>query len=161
MVINKEQFLSLLLYLLLLIGGLFLVLLLVLLLNKTQRWPYKKVAIMSEVEKKFYKQLQLAFPQYHLFVQVQLSRIIRPPKGKNELKWLNKIWRLSVDYVLVDSEFNTVAVIELDDASHSHPHRKEADLRKEKALKAAGVHLIRIRTDQIPSNQKLLALVNR
>lgn len=161
LLVYKGQLLLFIWCFLVVVGGLFVILLFFGFCKKKQKWPYKKVPIMSEIEKKFYKQLLFVFPLYHIFVQVQLSRIIRPPKGKKELQWLNKIWRLSLDYVIVDKEFNTIAVIELDDASHSLPRRKEIDLRKDKALKAAGIHLIRIKTKHLPSNNSLLSLVNR
>lgn len=161
MVLSKELLSIFLLYSVVTIFAFIAILSICYLLKKLQPWPYKQVPIMSEVERKFYRQLLATFPQYHVFVQVQLSRIIRPPKGKDELIWLNKIWRLSLDYVILDCELKLVAAIELDDASHRLPKRREADQRKDKALKAAGVHLIRIKTNKLPSKQELLALLAR
>lgn len=159
MAINKEQLQAWLFYTLVIIVAFIVILFIFLLLKKIQPWPYKKVPMMSEVEKKFYRLLLATFPHYYICAQVQLSRIIRPPKGKDELKWLNKIWRLSVDYVILNNQLETIAVIELDDASHLLPKRKEVDQRKDKALKAAGIYLIRVRTNNLPSQQELLALL--
>lgn len=127
----------------------------------TQKWPYYAVPVMSNIEKKFYYQLVKAFPQYHILAQVQLSRVIRPPKNRYEYKWLNKIWRMSLDYVILDSHLDTLVVIELDDRSHLTQRRMEADERKNKALKSAGVRLIRIKTNNMPSLDELKYLVNR
>ncbi len=131
------------------------------LVKTTQKWPYYAVPVMSNIEKKFYYQLVKAFPQYHILAQVQLSRVIRPPKNRYEYKWLNKIWRMSLDYVILDSHLDTLVVIELDDRSHLTQRRMEADERKNKALKAAGVRLIRIKTNNMPSLDELKYLVNR
>lgn len=131
----------------------------IVIVKKAQAWPYRAVAIMSPIEKKFYWQLKNAFPNYHILAQVQLSQVIRPPRGKNELKWLNKIWHMSLDYVILDDELELIAVIELDDRSHLLKRRREADLRKNKALKVAGVKLIRIPTNNIPNNEQLISLL--
>lgn len=131
------------------------------LVKKAQKWPYYVVPVMSNIEKKFYYQLVKAFPHYHILAQVQLSRVIRPPKNRHEYKWLNKIWRMSLDYVILDSHLDTLVVIELDDRSHLTQKRKEADERKNKALKAAGLRLIRIKTNSIPTLDELKYLVNR
>lgn len=128
--------------------------------KKSLKWPYQAVPVMSEIEKKFYFQLLKAFPHYHILAQVQLCRVIRPPKNKHEYQWLNKIWRMSLDYVILDSHLETLAVIELDDRSHLSQRRKEADKRKDKALKAAGVRLIRIKTNNIPTFTELARLIN-
>lgn len=131
------------------------------LVKNTLKWPYRAVPVMSNIEKKFYYQLVKAFPDYYILAQVQLSRVIRPPKNRYEYKWLNKIWRMSLDYVVLDRHLETLVVIELDDRSHLTQKRKEADERKNKALKAAGVRLIRIKTNSIPSLDELKYLVNR
>lgn len=139
----------------------FVVMVVFVLVKITQKWPYYAVPVMSNIEKKFYYQLVKAFPQYHILAQVQLSRVIRPPKNRYEYKWLNKIWRMSLDYVILDSHLDTLVVIELDDRSHLTQRRMEADERKNKALKAAGVRLIRIKTNNMPSLDELKYLVNR
>lgn len=124
-----------------------------------QRWPYHAVSVMTPVEQKFYRYLKQVYPQYHILAQVQLCRVIRPPKGKNEYKWLNKIWRMSLDYVILDESLNTLVAIELDDRSHLTAKRIEADQRKTKALKAAGVSLVRIKTQHIPRKTELVKLL--
>lgn len=126
--------------------------------KKFRPWPYHSVMMMSHVEQLLYWRLKEALPTYHIFAQVQLSRLIRPPKGKDEWHWLNKIIRLSVDYVVLNERLETVAVIELDDKSHLLAKRMEADQRKAKALKAAGLRLIRINVTQIPTKQQLAAM---
>jgi Protein of unknown function (DUF2726) len=53
-----------------------------------------------------------------------------------------------------------VAVIELDDRSHSRADRQAADARKTKALEDAGLRLVRIPAGALPSMEKIQALVD-
>lgn len=140
--------------------GFIFVVLFILLIKVKQRWPYQAVSVMTPVEQKFYWYLKQVYPQYHILAQVQLCRVIRSPRGKNEYKWLNKIWRMSLDYVILDESLNTLLAVELDDRSHLAAKRLEADQRKTKALQAAGVRLVRIRTQQIPNKVELMKLLN-
>lgn len=158
-IIKLEQLTQHLFYPAIAIITLLIVIVVIVIINKVQAWPYRAVAIMSPIEKKFYWQLKNIFPNYHILAQVQLSQVIRPPRGKNELKWLNKIWHMSLDYVILDDELELVAAIELDDRSHLLKRRREADMRKNKALKVAGVKLIRIATNHMPNDQQLINLI--
>ena len=143
-----------------LIGAILIISTLVFFIKVKQRWPYQAVSVMTPVEQKLYRHLRQIYPHYHIFVQVQLCRVIRPPKGRDEYKWLNKIWRMSLDYVILDEALNTLVAIELDDRSHLLPKRIEADQRKEKALKSAGVNLVRIQTQQVHNKVDLMKLLN-
>lgn len=156
---DTEQVLQFLLYPAIALLILLVVMILVVIFKRTQAWPYQAVPVMSPIEKKFYWQLKNTFPDYHILAQVHLSQVIRPPRGKNELKWLNKIWYMSLDYVILDNKLEMVAVIELDDRSHLLKRRREADQRKNKALKAAGIRLIRIQASHLPNNVQLINLL--
>ncbi|MFD1259616.1 DUF2726 domain-containing protein [Entomomonas asaccharolytica] len=156
---HTAQVLQLLLYPALALLVLVAVTIVVVILKKAQAWPYQAVPVMSPIEKKFYWQLKRTFPHYHILAQVHLSQVIRPPRGKNELKWLNKIWYMSLDFVILDDRLEMVAAIELDDRSHLLKRRREADQRKSKALKAAGVRLIRIQTSHLPNDLQLANLL--
>lgn len=153
-----EQLSTALFYPVLVLFGLMVFFIIVAFIKKKQAWPYEAVPVMSPIEKKFYWQLKRVFPTYHILAQVQLSQVIRPPRGKNEYKWLNKIWRMSLDYVVLDENLELVTVLELDDRSHLYKRRQEADQRKNKALKAAGVRLIRIQTNTMPTDAQLVNL---
>ena len=39
-------------------------------------WPFAPMPIMTDTEVIFFNKLKNALPEYHIFVQVQLSRII-------------------------------------------------------------------------------------
>ncbi len=74
--------------------------------------------------------------------QVGLSRLLSVKKGHNFQAWLNRINRMSADFVICTKDSSIVAVIELDDASHEREDRKIADAKKDNALSAAGIHII-------------------
>lgn len=108
-------------------------------------WPYHLRQIQTNRELELFQLLIKALPGHHVFVQVQLSRLIEADKGKDEFFWFNKINRLSIDYVVYDSAMHLVAAIELDDDTHNGSRRQDADSRKDQALAGAGVPLIRWR----------------
>ena len=102
----------------------------------------------------FFAKLQKAVPEYYIFSQVQLSRIIQPndDAGTNKSFWFNRICRQSVDYVLVDRDAQTTLLaIELDDWTHDSAARVKADEKKDKALASAGIPILRFHAERMPS----------
>ena len=66
---------------------------------------------------------------------------------------------MSVDFVLCDAQLNTLLAIELDDSTHDRPARVEKDLKKDTVLAIAGIRLIRIRVESIPTIEGLQQLI--
>lgn len=119
-------------------------------------WPFEPMPIMTDSEVLFFKKLQQALPEYVIFSQVQLSRIIEPSEevGKDRQFWFNRICRQSIDYVLVDHDLQTVLlVVELDDWTHESPTRQKQDAKKDKALASAGIPIVRFHAEKMPSVQ--------
>lgn len=117
-------------------------------------WPFEPMPIMTDTEVIFFDKLKKAVPQYYIFSQVQLSRIIRPndDEGTNKNFWFNRICRQSVDYVLVDKDAQTTLLaIELDDWTHNSASRVKADEKKDKALASAGIPILRFHAEKMPS----------
>ncbi|MDO4441633.1 MAG: DUF2726 domain-containing protein [Moraxella sp.] len=117
-------------------------------------WPFEPMLIMTDSEVQFFKKLQLALPEYLIFSQVQLSRIIEPSEeaGRDRQFWFNRVCRQSVDFVLVDKDMQTVlAAIELDDWTHESQARQKQDAKKDKALSSAGIPIIRFHAEKMPS----------
>jgi len=124
-------------------------------------FPYFKVNLLSEAELKCYKNLVKAFPEFSVFAQVQLSQIVGIPKNDRFMYWLNRINRMSLDFVISDSKASVLCVIELDDPTHGRKDRVVADLKKDKVLESAGIPLHRFRVENlptIPEMKKALAL---
>ncbi|MDN5891687.1 MAG: DUF2726 domain-containing protein, partial [Psychrobacter sp.] len=75
-------------------------------------WPFAPMPIMTDTEVIFFNKLKNALPEYHIFVQVQLSRIIEANSNETSERsfWFNRICRQSVDYVIVDIDAQTTLV---------------------------------------------------
>lgn len=115
-------------------------------------WPFMPRDFMTDAEVRFFHQLKQAVPEFLIFSQVGLSRLIECTDEEDEKFWFNRINRMSVDYVLVDPDAQHVLVaIELDDWSHDQDGRVKADLKKDKALISAGIPIVRFHGEDFVS----------
>lgn len=117
-------------------------------------WPFEPMPLMTDTEVLFFRKLQQAVPEFYIFSQVQLSRVIEPndEAGTDKRFWFNRICRQSVDYVLVDGDAQTTLLaIELDDWTHTGAARQKADDKKDKALASAGIPILRFHAERMPS----------
>lgn len=126
--------------------------------DPSENWPFEKTQILSMAEQPVYNKLKQALPEHHIFSQVQLSQIIKVKKGYNVQAWFNRINRMSADFVITKSNFQMVAVIELDDSSHNRIDRQKADQKKDKALKSAGINIVRWKIGQVPDKETIKQL---
>ncbi|WP_212630707.1 DUF2726 domain-containing protein [Pseudomonas sp. KB-10] len=119
-------------------------------------WPFQKRKLITDTEQILFERLREALPDYHIFTQVQLSQLVSIKKGHSFKLWFARTSRMSVDFVVVDKELNTVAAIELDDKSHyMDEDRHQADAKKDKVLTAAGIKVIRWRCEIMPSKNQI------
>ena len=136
------------------ISALFVVPTLLALLKRRRRdkevWPFYSKKLLSSPEQVLYYRLVKALPEYEIFAQVQLSRILGIKKGARYRYWLNRIDRLSADFVICRKDSSIITVVELDDASHDRPARRVTDAKKDRALGAAGIRVIRWRVRDLP-----------
>lgn len=119
-------------------------------------WPFEPMPLMTDSEVLFFHKLEQALPEYRIFSQVQLSRMIEPTEdvGKERQFWFNRVCRQSVDFVLVDKDLQTVLLaIELDDWTHESQARQRQDAKKDKALASAGIPIMRFHAGKMPSSQ--------
>ena len=120
-----------------------------------------KKRLLTPSEITFFNLLRQSSPNHLIFTQVALSQLVGVPSGPEKLSSFNRISRMSVDFVLCDAQLNTLLAIELEDSTHDRPARVEKDLKKDTVLAIAGIRLIRIRVESIPTIeglQQLLAL---
>ena len=115
-----------------------------------EAWPFFLRRPLSRPEQVLYFRLRNALPEHIVLAQVQLSRFLGVKHGHNFYAWNNRIDRLSADFLICAKDSSVVVAIELDDKSHELEHRQRIDAKKEKALTAAGVRLIRWRTVSLP-----------
>lgn len=122
-------------------------------------WPFYPRKPLSNPEQILYFRLLNALPDHIILAQVQLSRFLGVKKGNNFRSWLNRINRLSADYVICSKDASVVAVIELDDASHNNSKRQQTDSKKDKAIRDAGLKIIRWNVKAIPNEDEIKNLV--
>ncbi|MDP1536957.1 MAG: DUF2726 domain-containing protein [Burkholderiales bacterium] len=63
--------------------------------------------------------------------------------------------RMSLDFVVCLKDSTIVAAVELDDKTHEKASRVETDAKKEKALSAAGVALVRWQVSALPDENAI------
>jgi very-short-patch-repair endonuclease len=103
---------------------------------------------VTKAELRFYRALQKAVANdLEIFAMVRIADILTVPmQAAQRRKWLGKILAKHVDFVLCDPEsLAPLLAIELDDASHDRPERKERDEFVDHAFESAGLPLLRIR----------------
>jgi very-short-patch-repair endonuclease len=113
-------------------------------------WPFYAKKPLSQPEQVLYFRLIEALPNHIILAQVQLSRFLGVKKGHKSQSWLNRINRMSADFVVCNKDSSIVAVIELDDASHQKPDRQAADAKKDKAIESAEIKIIRWQAKAMP-----------
>jgi very-short-patch-repair endonuclease len=113
-------------------------------------WPFYAKKPLSPPEQVLYFRLVEALPDYIVLAQVQLSRFLGVKKGHNYQSWSNRINRMSADFVICKKDASIVAVIELDDSTHQKLDRQIADSKKDKALEAAAIKVVRWQAKSIP-----------
>lgn len=118
--------------------------------KEKNEYQYKKRQLLSDNEKKVYQQLIDALPGYLVFTQVELSRCIEA-EGPSHKTIIGK----SLDFVICNQDFDIIAGIEIDDKSHAKRKRQTADARKNQAMEAAGINLIRWPATPLLSIQKI------
>src|SRR5579883_545401 len=88
-------------------------------------WPLeRKRSLLTEPEQILYRGLTQALPDHVVFAQVQLLQMVRFRRRSPPYAVLNRMSRLSLDFVVVTPNTSIVAAIELDDASHLYHDRQ-------------------------------------
>lgn len=109
--------------------------------------PYKKKQyLLSVAEKNFYEVLKTAIQDtdYYICPKVRLADIIYVGKTDKRQSYFNKIQSKHIDFLLCTADtLSPVIAIELDDNSHFRKDRIKRDAFVDKALKAAGLKIIR------------------
>lgn len=118
-------------------------------------WPFYAKKPLTQPEQVLYHRPVSAMPECIVLAQVQLSRVLGVKKGFNFREWNNRIDRMSLDFLVCLKDSTVVAAVELDDKTHERASRIEADAKKEKALAAAGVALIRWQVSALPDENAI------
>ena len=98
-------------------------------------YPYRARPLLTKREYKFYVLLREE--------AYKKGFLICPKIGLKDLMEVTD--KKHVDFVICDEDFQVYFALELDDSSHDTEKAKEKDLFKDRAFKAAGIPLKRIR----------------
>ncbi|WP_436862357.1 DUF2726 domain-containing protein [Acinetobacter haemolyticus] len=105
--------------------------------KKGERNPIKGRRIISMNEQPTFLRLREALPDHIVLAQVAFSAFMTA-KGYATRNLFN---RKVADYVVLDKQFNVVAIVELDDSSHKGKEEKDAE--RDALIAEAGHRLIR------------------
>jgi very-short-patch-repair endonuclease len=123
-------------------------------------WPLEaKRQLLSERERALYQRLVQTLPNHIVLAQVQLLQVLNFQRGKRTQAILNRFNQLSLDFLILNPDTSIVAAVELDDATHTRESSRQADARKDHALKSAGVPLIRWNAKNLPDRVAILAAI--
>ena len=123
-------------------------------------WPLEaKRQLLTERERALYQRLVQSLPNHIVLAQVQLLQVLKFQTGRRTPAILNRFNQLSLDFLILGPDTSIVAAVELDDATHSREASRQADARKDHALKSAGVPLIRWNAKSLPDRVAILAAI--
>lgn len=97
--------------------------------------------LLDKREQLLYGRLVRAFPGHVILANVALSRLV------------------VAAFAVCKSDFTPVAVVELEDCAHAKGVSSERHRRKDQLIQAAGIKVIRLMANDIPSESALKALV--
>ncbi|QOY92707.1 DUF2726 domain-containing protein [Massilia sp. UMI-21] len=118
---------------------------------------YKSRQLMTENESEFFGRLIVALPDHYIFPQVALPALIEGGAKDKKRAYSDylRIAQQRVDYVVCDRSCQVVAVVELDDKTHS---RKKDEVRDAR-LQQAGIRTVRFQSKSKPTVELVRAAV--
>lgn len=103
----------------------------------------RKVSLISKSEQKYYEVIKSSVPEgYCVFPQINLSSFI---DRIDDARYRNELFR-NVDFLITDSNFGPMVVIEINDQTHMNYDRKERDEKVRKICEEAGIPIIKFWT---------------
>ena len=115
-------------------------------LNKDKTKPNELKVVnspMTQTEINFIKQLEIITNKYKLKIipQIQLQKIFKT----NNITEFNKIKSKSIDFAIVDNNYNYKLFIELDDYTHNYNNRIKRDNYINNLFETNNLKLLRIK----------------
>ncbi|MDO4222454.1 MAG: DUF2726 domain-containing protein [Acinetobacter sp.] len=105
--------------------------------RKPKRNPVVAKRILTEHEQKMFTLLQTALPQHIILAQVAFSAFMTADGFASRSVFNRKM----ADFVILNQQFDVIAIIELDDASHIG--REHIDAERDALIRQAGYAILR------------------
>jgi len=120
---------------------------------------YLKKPLLTANEKEFFGRLIEALPDFYVFPQVAMGAILQPAATKTDKRNYYRIRgtfaQKIVDYVVCDKALNIVALIELDDRTHS----TKRDAQRDAMTTQAGYVVLRYDSKKKPSADLIAKMI--
>jgi hypothetical protein len=118
---------------------------------------YRRRKFMTDNEEEFFGRLVVALPDHYIFPQVAMSALLETASSdkRNAHGDRLRIAQQRVDYVVCTRGCEVVAVVELDDKTHS---RAKDDLRDAR-LEQAGIRTVRFQARNKPEVEAIRAMI--
>jgi len=113
----------------------------------TRQQKFYPKRVITAFESRMFTRLKDTFPHHHILAQVAFSALIT----HDQMNMRSKFNRKVTDFVVMDREYNVVAIVELDDPSHFGKEKEDAE--RDAMLIAAGYTVVRY--TEIPSIRQL------
>lgn len=112
-----------------------------------------RIALLSSPEQQLYWLLVKALPEHVVMAQVAFSRILMTRGGdsKENFSKFGRAKQKVADFVVCSKDFKMLAVIELDDSSHS----RDKDERRDAMLREAGLRTMRWNVRGMPDTAEI------
>jgi hypothetical protein len=125
--------------------------------NKMQAGSFQARKLMTDNEAEFLGRLIAALPDHYVFPQVAMSALIEPSSRDKKQAHGDRlrIAQQRVDFVVCDKQCKVVAVVELDDSTHSRAKDQTRDAR----LLQGGVRTVRFESKNKPDLAALSAAI--
>jgi hypothetical protein len=103
--------------------------------GKGRTGMYRRRKFMTDNEEEFFGRLVAALPDHYIFPQVSMSALLDPASSDRRTAHGDRlrIAQQRVDYVVCTRRCEVVAVVELDDKTHSRANDELRDARLEQA----------------------------
>lgn len=110
---------------------------------------------LTKTEIKFVKTLEEITKKYNLIImpQVQMQKILKA--NDKDIAAFNKIKAKTIDFAILDNEYNYKMFIELDDYTHNYKRRIERDNFINDVMRKNNLNLKRIKVEKEYNKEKL------
>jgi len=106
-----------------------------------EKLPFKLVwNFFNKSEEAFFYKLKKSLPEgYYIFPKVRIIDFIEPIKGISYNSSKGKVWSRHVDFLICNSYFKPVLVLELNGRSHQRQDRINSDDFKKQLFESVGL----------------------
>ena len=118
--------------------------------NKVEMYLYRKKALLTQNELKFYTNLKQIIENYNVVIltKIRLADIVEPLENPNYKEWqasFNKIKSKHIDFAIADPKtLEIITLIELDDSTHGYKKRVNRDIFVNELFKKLQLPLLRV-----------------